>query len=48
LGQSIPKFSFNSLRTFYEYKTTKKNFETVKICASFHLTQYLSCSTIKL
>jgi hypothetical protein len=38
LGQPIPKFSFNGLRTFSEYITTKKNFITVKICASFHLT----------
>jgi hypothetical protein len=26
LGQTIPKFSFNGLRTFSEYNTTKKNF----------------------
>jgi hypothetical protein len=30
--------SFNGLRTFSEYNTTKKNCVTVKICASFHLT----------
>jgi hypothetical protein len=30
--------SFNGLRTFSEYNTTKKKFVTVKICASFHLT----------
>jgi hypothetical protein len=30
--------SFNGLRTFSEYNTMKKNFVTVKICASFHLT----------
>jgi hypothetical protein len=29
---------FNGLRIFSEYNTTKKNFVTVKICASFHLT----------
>jgi hypothetical protein len=41
LGQTIPKFSFNGLRTFSEYNTMKKNFVTVKICASFHLTLVL-------
>jgi hypothetical protein len=36
--ENIPNFSFIGLRTFSEYKTTKKNFVTVQICASFHLT----------
>jgi hypothetical protein len=30
---------FNGMRTFSEYNTLKKNFVTVKIYASFHLTQ---------
>jgi hypothetical protein len=48
LGQTIPKFSFNGLRTFSEYRTTKKNFVTVKTCASFHLTLVFACSAIQL
>jgi hypothetical protein len=32
LGQTIPKFSFNGLRTFSEYNTTKKNLLTENMC----------------